>query len=104
MPDGLRGPSLPVRARAVERTAPFAFLIQSLMICWYAICCDPAAGLAQRRQPNPWYTAKATPAAAGMHAALRDALTEARINAISPGDGEDRKTTVITLTSEPHAA
>ena len=35
-------------ANAVERTVPFAFLIQSLMICWYAVACDPAAGLDQR--------------------------------------------------------
>lgn len=90
--------------RAVERTVPFAFLIQSLMTCWYAISCDPAAGLERRRQRSPWYTAKATPAAADMHAALRDALTSARINAISPGGSKSRKSTASTLTSETQAA
>ena len=90
--------------KAVERTVPFAFLIQSLMITWYAVTCDPAAGLKRRRQRSPWYTAKATPAAADMHAALRDALAGARINAISPGGGESRKTTASTLTSKPQAA
>jgi len=90
--------------KAVERTVPFAFLVQSLMICWYAISCDPAAGIEQRRQRSPWYTAKATPAAADMHAALRDALTEARINGISPGSGQSRKSTASTLTSEIQAA
>jgi hypothetical protein len=74
------------------------------MICWYVIACDPAAGLERRRQRNPWYTAKAMPAAADMHAALRDALTQARINAISPGDGRARKSTASTLTSEAQAA
>ena len=91
-------------ARAVERTVPFAFLVQSLMICWYAISCDPAAGLEQRRQRNPWYRAKATPAAADMHAALRDTLTEARINAIGPGCSEAWKITGHTLTSKAQAA
>jgi len=91
-------------ASAVGRAVPFAFLIQSLMICWYAISCDPAAGIEQRRQRSPWYRAKATPAAAGMHAALRDALTQARINAISPGRGETRKITGSALTSETQAA
>jgi len=91
-------------ARAVERTVPFAFLIQSLMICWYAISCDPAAGIERRRQRSPWYRAKATPAAADMHAALRDALTGTRINAISPGSGESRKIPGGTLTSEARAA
>jgi hypothetical protein len=50
------------------------------MICWYAISCDPAVGIEERRRRSPWYTAKATPAAADMHAALRDALAQARIN------------------------
>jgi DDE superfamily endonuclease len=90
--------------KAVERTVPFAFLVQSLMITWYAISCDPAAGLEQRRQRSPWYRAKATPAAADMHAALRDALTGARINAISPGSGKDPQITGSTLTSETQAA
>ena len=91
-------------ARAVERTVPFAFLVQSLMICWYAISCDPAAGLEQRRKRNPWYAAKATPAAADMRAALRDALTEARISGISPGSSQSRKTAASTLTSKAQAA
>jgi hypothetical protein len=90
--------------KAVERTVPFAFLIQSLMITWYAISCDPAAGLERRRQRSPWYAAKATPAAADMHAALRDALTDNRINAISPGCDTARKSTFTTLTSETQAA
>jgi len=72
---------------AVERTVPFAFLVQTLMIIWYAVSCDPAAGMAQRRKRSPWYLSKATPSAADMHAALRDALTSARINGISPGRG-----------------
>jgi hypothetical protein len=91
-------------ARAVERAVPFAFLVQSLMICWYAISCDPVAGLEPRRQQNPWYAAKTTPAATDMHAALRDALTGARINAIGPGDCGARKSTTSTLASETHAA
>jgi hypothetical protein len=74
------------------------------MICWYAVSCDPAVGIEQRRQRSPWYTAKATPAAADMHAALREALTEARINAIGPGSSESRKTTGTKLTSKAQAA
>ena len=89
---------------AVERTVPFAFLVQSPMICWYAISCDPAAGLAQRRERNPWYQSKATPAAADMHAALRDALSSARINGIGPGSDEARKIIGTTLTSNAQAA
>jgi hypothetical protein len=90
--------------KAVERTVPFAFLVQSLMICWYAIYCDPAVGIGERRQRSPWYTAKATPAAADMHAALRDALAQARINATSAGTSTSRKTTSRMMTSEARAA
>ncbi|MGH3155345.1 MAG: IS701 family transposase [Streptosporangiaceae bacterium] len=90
-------------ARAVERAVPFAFLVQSLMICWYAVSCDPAAGIERRRKRSPWYAAKATPAAGDMRAALRDGLAEARINGISPGSGQSQKSTAGTLTSETQA-
>jgi len=73
--------------KAVERAVPFAFLVQSLMTTWYAVSCDPAAGMADRRRQCPWYRAKATPSAADMRAALRAELTAARISAISPGRG-----------------
>lgn len=55
--------------KAVERAVPFAFLVQSLMIIWHAVACDPAAGIGQRRQNCPWYRTKATPAPADMRAA-----------------------------------
>jgi hypothetical protein len=89
---------------AVERTVPFAFPVQALMIIWYAICCDPAVGVEQRRQRSPWYRSKATPSAAGMHATLGDALTSARINGISPGSGKSREITSTTLTRDAKAA
>jgi len=71
--------------KAVERAVPFAFLVQSLMIIWYAVACDPAAGIGERRRRCPWYRTKATPAPADMHAALRAQLLAARISGISPG-------------------
>jgi hypothetical protein len=39
-----------------------------------------------------------------MHAALRDALAQARINAISTGTSTSRKTTSRMMTSEARAA
>jgi DDE superfamily endonuclease len=89
---------------AVERTVPFAFLIQSLMICWYAISCDPAAAIAGRRSRCPWYRTKATPSPADMHAALRAGLTAARINPISPDRNEVSQIAYDTLTSATEAA
>jgi len=68
--------------KAVERTVPFAFLVRSLMIIWYALACDPAASIGRRRRRCPWYRTKATTAPADMHAALRGELTDA------PADGQ----------------
>ena len=90
-------------ARAVERTVPFAFLIQSLMICWYAVSCDPAAAIAGRRSRCPWYRSKATPSPADMHAALRPALAGARITAISPAIDQADPITSSTLNSKTGA-
>ena len=89
---------------AVGRTVPFAFLIQSLMIVWYARSCDPAAGVEQRRRRSPWYRTKATPAPTDMHAALRAELTAARINAISQGQNDPEQFSTDTLTSKAAAA
>jgi len=90
--------------KAVERAVPFAFLIQSLMIVWYAISCDPAAAIAGRRSRCPWYRTKATPSPAGMHAALRSDLFAARISSISPGQNHPAQITDGTLTSKAEAA
>ena len=89
--------------KAVERTVPFTFLIQSLMIVWYVISCDPAAAIAGRRSRCPWYRTKATPSPADMHAALRAELTTARINGISPSQNDPAQFSADTLTSEPEA-
>ena len=90
--------------KAVERTVPFGFLVQSLMIVWYAIACDPAADIERRRRRNPWYRTKATPSPADMHAALRGELTAARTNSISPGQNDPAQFSADTLTSEAAAA
>ena len=86
-----------------RETVPFTFLIQSLMIIWYAISCDPAAAIGAAG-PRPWYRTKATPSPADMHAALRGELTDARINSISPGHHEPPQITTNTSTSEATAA
>jgi hypothetical protein len=90
--------------RAVERSVPFAFLIQSLMITWYAIAGDPAAGVEERRRRCPWYTAKATPSPSDMREALRNALNTARIFGIEPGQSGSRKNIPEVMTSKVAAA
>jgi hypothetical protein len=74
--------------RAVERTVPFGFLIQTLLITWYArSACDPA-GIERRRRDCPWYLTKTAPSAADMAARLRRDLRDARISASLPRQGQ----------------
>ncbi len=73
--------------KAVERTVPFAFLVQSLLICWYARCAYSPAHIARRRLLCPWYRTKTEPSPADMLASLRREFFKARISAIRPGQG-----------------
>ena len=71
--------------QAVERTVPFGFLIQSLLICWYAAFAYDPADIGLRRQLCPWYRTKTAPSAADMLARLRREFLQAQISAIGPG-------------------
>jgi hypothetical protein len=69
---------------AVERTVPFGFLVQSLLICWYARYAYDPADVARRRMLCPWYTTKTEPSTADMLARLRREFLTARVSAIRP--------------------
>jgi DDE superfamily endonuclease len=78
-------------AEAVERTVPFGFLIQSLLVCWYAISAYSPADIERRRRLCPWYRTKSEPSPADMLARLRREFLRARFSAIRPGqDGSDQ--------------
>ena len=47
--------------KAVKRTVPFTFLVQSLLILWYARCAWDPADIDRRRRLCPWYTTKTEP-------------------------------------------
>jgi hypothetical protein len=70
---------------AVERTVPFGFLVQSLLICWYARFGYDPADIGLRRLLCPWYRTKHEPAVADMLAKLRREFLKARFSAIRPG-------------------
>ena len=71
--------------KAVERTVPFGFLIQTLLICWYTRCACAPADIGRRRRRCPWYRTKTSPSPADMLARLRREFLTARISAIGPG-------------------
>jgi DDE superfamily endonuclease len=70
---------------AVERTVPFGFLVQSLLILWYARSGYDPADIGLRRLLCPWYRTKHEPAVAGMLAKLRREFLKARFSVIRPG-------------------
>ena len=73
--------------KAVKRTVPFAFLVQSLLILWYARCAWDPADIDRRRRLCPWYTTKTEPSPADMLARLRREFLKARFSVIKPGRG-----------------
>ncbi len=73
--------------KAVQRTVPFGFLIQTLLIVWYARYAYDPADIDRRRRLCPWYTTKTEPSPADMLARLRREFLKARFSAIRPGRG-----------------
>jgi hypothetical protein len=66
--------------RAVERTVPFALLVHTLVVAWYARHGHDPAGITARRQAQPWYHAKTEPAFEDMLTQLRRVMICARIS------------------------
>lgn len=64
--------------RAVERTAPFGFLFQVLVIVWYTVYGHHPEDLDRRLRDEPWYTVKTEPAFEDMLAKLRRTIIAAR--------------------------
>src|SRR3954447_8965429 len=90
--------------RAVERTVPFALLVQTLVVLWSAGHGNPAADLAAARTAAPWYTTKREPAYADMHASLRRTIIAARFSPATvgpPTDDEIRAVLAAWAAAEP---
>lgn len=70
--------------RAVERTTPFAMLVSSIVVIWYARHGHDPADIDDRREGQPWYAGKTEPAFEDMLTKLRRVLITARISGGSP--------------------
>jgi hypothetical protein len=90
--------------KAVERTVPFGFLIQTLLITWYARSARDPADITRRRRQCPWYTAKTTPSAGDMLARLRRELHQARFSGTLPGQDHPAQIDTSVLTCDATAA
>ena len=71
--------------KAVERTVPFGMLMQSMVICWYALYGHHPDDVVARRLAEPWYESKTEPSFEDMIAKLRRTLIAARFTAVRPG-------------------
>ena len=78
--------------RAVERTGPFAVLVHTLIIIWYARHGHPRQAVTARREAQAWYHAKAEPAFEDMVTQLRRTMIAARISGGSPAQPTPEQT------------
>ena len=90
--------------KAVERTVPFGFLIQTLLITWYARSAADPADVTRRRRLCPWYLSKTTPSTGDMLARLRRELLAARFSGTIPGQGHPSQIDDYALTCNTIAA
>jgi transposase len=81
--------------RAVERTVPFAMLVHTLVIIWYARHGHDPAGIAARRAGQPWYSSKREPAFEDMLTQLRRVMICARISGGSAAHPEPGQITAV---------
>lgn len=73
--------------RAVERTAPLAMLLYSLIVVWFV----RAGHREYRPLDRPWYTTKSQPSFADMLTTLRRASLREQVSSWGLGDEESRK-------------
>ncbi len=81
--------------RAVQRTVPFALLVHTLVIIWYARHGHDPSGIDARRAAEPWYTSKREPAFEDMLTTLRRVLICARISGGSAAHPEPEQITAV---------
>jgi len=87
--------------QAVERTVPFAMLIHSPVVTWYARHGYHPADIDQRRAAEPWYTSKAGPAFEDMLTKLRRTMITARISGGSAAHPEPEQITAVLAAWQP---
>ena len=81
--------------RAVERTVPFALLVHTLVVTWYARHGYHRSDIEARRAAEPWYPAKTEPAFEDMLTKLRRVLICARISGGSAAHPEPEQITAV---------
>src|SRR5712691_588779 len=81
---------------AVERTVPFALLVHTLIVLWYARSGYDPADIDARRDDQPWYGEKTEPAFEDMLVKLRRVIIAARFSAAIPSQPADHEIRAVT--------
>jgi hypothetical protein len=85
---------------AVERTAPTAMLLYSVIVLWFA-----TAGHRLYRKPNrPWYRGKLRPSFADMLATLRQESVREQVSSLRPAGPGSRNLMKALFHAVNHAA
>ncbi|MFK4224796.1 transposase [Streptomyces sp. NPDC019890] len=80
---------------AVVRTVPFGLYCYTITVVWYALHGHHPADTADRRERQPWYLTKTTPAFSDMAAKLRRTIIAARFMPIDAGQPTDTEIRVV---------
>lgn len=86
--------------QAVQRTVPFALVVNSLAICWYATTGHDPDDVQAARAIAPWYRHKAQPSVLDMLAKLRRAIIAAHFRRPVPEPVTPQEIRVIRLAWE----
>ena len=89
---------------AVERTVPFAMLVHTLIIIWYARAGHDPADIDDRRADQPWYRTKTEPAFEDMLIKLRRTLIAARFSGTRPAQPTDDQIRAVLAAWDTAAA
>ena len=89
---------------AVERTVPFALIINTLAVCWYATAGYHPGDVQAARQLAPWYRQKAQPSVLDMLAKLRRVTIAAQYRHEDPQPPTAEEISILRLAWEDVAA
>jgi DDE superfamily endonuclease len=89
---------------AVERTTPFALIISSLAVCWYATAGHHPTDVDAARELAPWYRSKTQPSVLDMLAKLRRVIITAQYRHADPQPATPQEINILRLAWENVAA
>jgi len=89
---------------AVERTVPFALVVNTLAVLWYATVGYDPSDVDERRELAPWYRDKAQPSVLDMLTKLRRTIVAGYLRPVDPEAPTPQEITLLRLAWEDVAA